>query len=98
MAPKKYAKTQIHIFISIDSNTVTLQVDDDGPGVPEEDRQQLFDPFVRLDQSRDRNSGGIGLGLAMVKRLIELHHGHASVTQAELGGARFELTWPTKLS
>ena len=94
----RYAKTQIHVFMSIDNNQVTLTVDDDGPGVPEEDRQQLFDPFVRLDQSRDRNSGGIGLGLAMVKRLIELHHGHASVDQAELGGARFTLIWPVKPS
>jgi len=90
----RYAKQKIHIRVSVNNNRVELTVDDDGPGVPEEDRLQLFDPFVRLDQSRDRNSGGIGLGLAMVKRLIELHQGQASVSDAKLGGARFMLTWP----
>lgn len=91
----RYAKAKIHAHIQIDSKQVSLIVDDDGLGVPKEFRQQLFDPFVRLDQSRDRNSGGIGLGLAMVKRLVELHQGQASVASAEaLGGARFTLTWP----
>jgi len=92
----RYAKNTIEINITLVNNTVTLVVDDDGQGVPSEFRKTLFEPFVRLDQSRDRNSGGIGLGLAMVKKLIELHHGNASVDVAELGGARFQLTWPAK--
>jgi len=92
----RYAKHKIHVYVGVEQNKVKLMVDDDGPGIPEADRQQLFDPFVRLDQSRDRNSGGIGLGLAMVKRLIELHQGQASVSTAELGGARFILTWPVR--
>ena len=93
----RYARQKIHIQVSVHNEQVKLTVDDDGPGVPEEDRLQLFDPFVRLDQSRDRNSGGIGLGLAMVKRLIELHQGQASVDDAKLGGARFILSWPANI-
>lgn len=90
----RYAKTTIEVSVSIDTEYVTITIDDDGCGIPKESRQKLFDPFVRLDQSRDRNSGGIGLGLAMVKKLIELHHGQVSVDCAPLGGARFQLRWP----
>ena len=90
----RYAKKDIQLSIRTENQTVIIWVDDDGPGVPADAYQQLFDPFVRLDKSRDRNSGGIGLGLAMVKRLMELHQGQASVTTAELGGARFVLSWP----
>jgi signal transduction histidine kinase len=92
----RYAKHTIIINATIINNQIELTVDDDGQGVPINARKTLFDPFVRLDQSRDRNSGGIGLGLAMVKKLIELHHGYAQVTDAELGGARFILTWPIR--
>ena len=90
----RYAKSTIEINVIVINKQIELTVDDDGQGVPIAARKQLFDPFVRLDQSRDRNSGGIGLGLAMVKKLIELHHGNAQVSDAELGGARFILTWP----
>ena len=90
----RYAKETIEVNVSIAHNEVNITVDDDGPGVPISARAQLFDPFVRLDQSRDRNSGGIGLGLAMVKKLLALHHGDAQVSDAILGGARFTLHWP----
>jgi signal transduction histidine kinase len=90
----RYAQQKIEVSIHISDEQLILIVEDDGCGVPEAERHKLFDPFVRLDQSRDRNSGGIGLGLAMVKKLIELHHGKALVTSSPLGGARFQLTWP----
>jgi len=90
----RYAKNSIQLTLKIEDEKIVVWVDDDGLGVPVEARDQLFEPFVRLDQSRDRNSGGIGLGLAMVKRLMELHQGCASVDTAELGGARFILSWP----
>ncbi|REL34540.1 ATP-binding protein [Thalassotalea euphylliae] len=73
---------------------VKLAVQDDGPGIPEPDRQSLFEPFVRLEDTRDHKSGGIGLGLAIVKRYVELHKGRVDVDQAPLGGASFILTWP----
>lgn len=90
----RYAKACILIRVHISEQQVTLSVNDDGPGIPEESWSNVFDPFVRLDKSRDRNSGGIGLGLAIVQRYIKLHRGEASIGRAELGGASFRLTWP----
>ncbi|MFT4925479.1 MAG: signal transduction histidine kinase [Phenylobacterium sp.] len=90
----RYAKTTITVRLILTSDQVCLQIDDDGPGIPQESRASLFKPFVRLDQSRDRNSGGIGLGLAIVKRLVELHQGSVEVTSADTGGARFIVRWP----
>ena len=92
----RYANDTIEVEVFIENNSVSITVDDDGIGVPEHSRNKLFEPFVRLDKSRDRNSGGIGLGLAMVKKLIELHQGQASVKTAPMGGARFQLSWPLK--
>ncbi|WP_286262332.1 ATP-binding protein [Thalassotalea atypica] len=93
----RYTNNTIEIDVHHDKNDVVLCVNDDGEGIPNEQWQSLFEPFVRLDQSRDRKSGGIGLGLAMVKRLIELHHGHVRISRAKLGGASFILNWPVSL-
>ncbi|WP_454674175.1 ATP-binding protein [Achromobacter pestifer] len=71
-----------------------LLVDDDGGGIPEADRERVFDPFVRLDESRDRGTGGAGLGLAIVKRVVASHGGTIKILDSPLGGARFVLSWP----
>ena len=71
-----------------------LYVDDDGPGIPADKREQIFEAFSRLDSSRGRDTGGYGLGLAIVSRIMQWHHGKASVEQSPLGGARFVLHWP----
>ncbi len=73
-----------------------IAVDDDGPGVPPDQRERIFDPFIRLDPSRSRDSGGTGLGLAIVKGISERHHGEVYVNDSELGGARFVLRWPLR--
>ncbi|KAG1244107.1 hypothetical protein G6F65_021995 [Rhizopus arrhizus] len=70
-----------------------LTVDDDGPGVPPADRERIFEPFIRLDESRDRGTGGTGLGLAIVSRVARWHHGMALATDSPLGGARFVVSW-----
>lgn len=90
----RYAQRQIRIVACIEQEQIQLTVEDDGPGVPEANWDNLFDPFVRLDKSRDRNSGGIGLGLAIVRRYLEWHHGSVAIANSELGGAKFILTWP----
>lgn len=92
----RYAKTEINVTCSADSQKVTIHIDDDGPGIPEQSREELFKPFVRLDQSRDRQSGGIGLGLAIVKRLVGLHQGRIYATASDSGGARFVIELPLK--
>ena len=71
-----------------------LSVADDGIGVPDEQAENIFQPFYRLDQSRNRQTGGYGLGLAMVASIAKAHHGSAQVVRSEFGGALFQLTWP----
>lgn len=73
--------------------TYVLTVDDDGPGVPPADRERVFDPFIRLDESRARGTGGTGLGLAIVRRVARWHNGEALVSDSPLGGARFVIRW-----
>ncbi len=63
-------------------------------GVPEEERERILEPFTRLDRSRDRQTGGHGLGLAIVRRILELHSGSVQVRASDLGGACIRLEWP----
>ena len=93
----RYAKQNIALVVSAQEQDIMVKVNDDGKGIPASEWQNLFEPFVRLDQSRDRKSGGIGLGLAIVKRFIELHQGSVHIGQSDLGGASFILQWPRKV-
>jgi len=74
-----------------DGSKVVFSVTDHGPGIPEADRERIFDRFVQLDQSISRREGGTGLGLHLSRQLAELLGGSLSVTAAPGGGARFEL-------
>ena len=95
----RYAQQHIELTITKQQQYIVITVEDDGPGVPEEYWQTLFEPFVRLDKSRDRKSGGIGLGLAIVKRFIGLHGGEVTISKsAKLGGACFTLTLPDNIT
>ncbi|WP_072314575.1 sensor histidine kinase [Agrococcus sp. Marseille-P2731] len=69
-------------------------VDDDGSGVPEGERERVFERFVRLDESRARDAGGSGLGLAIVREVARAHAGDAWITTSPAGGARFVLELP----
>ena len=71
-------------------------VEDNGEGVSDEFKSVIFDAFSRGDQSRNRETGGFGLGLAIVARIMEWHQGEANITDSELGGAAFTLTWPVE--
>ncbi len=71
-----------------------IVVEDDGSGVPEQDRERIFEPFARLDSARDRESGGVGLGLAIVSQVTRWHEGRVWVETSALGGARFIIAWP----
>ncbi len=68
---------------------VAIDVLDQGPGIPEDDRARVFERFYRVDKSRARDPGGTGLGLAIVKHLVELHGGRVSVSNRPEGGAVF---------
>lgn len=72
-------------------------VEDDGPGIPESDRERVFEAFARLDDSRTRASGGYGLGLSIVSRIAYWFGGTIQVDQSpSLGGARFIMRWPSQ--
>ncbi|MGH1489423.1 MAG: sensor histidine kinase [Acidimicrobiales bacterium] len=75
-----------------DERVVQLMVEDDGAGVATEDRLTIFERFSRLDEARTRDAGGSGLGLALVKAIAESHGGSVSITDSELGGAKFVVT------
>ena len=70
-----------------------IRVEDDGPGVPENYWKTLFDPFVRADKSRNRGTGGFGLGLAIVAQIARRHNGEATIGKSTLGGACFSVCW-----
>ena len=95
----KYGKSQVRVTISTKKSQTNktlccICVEDDGEGVTDEFKTVIFDAFSRGDQSRNRETGGFGLGLAIVSRIMEWHQGTASISDSELGGASFSLTWP----
>lgn len=90
----RYARTTIHVSAAIAGDRIQIHVDDDGIGIPPEERERVFSAFTRLDRSRDRSTGGYGLGLAIARLVMEMHGGTASADESPLGGARFTLAWP----
>jgi len=70
---------------------VWLSVEDDGQGVEPQDRERIFEPFVRLEQSRSRAEGGAGLGLSIVQSVVKAHQGRLTLDESPLGGARFTI-------
>jgi len=87
----KYAAHHIEIRCEEKGGDCLIHVDDDGPGIPEPDRERIFEPFVRLDSSRSRDTGGQGLGLTIVRQIITWHGGRVFASKSSLGGARFTL-------
>ena len=91
----RYAKRQVRLSVTRERELYRLVVEDDGEGIPEGDRDTIFRAFARLDTSRNRQTGGFGLGLAIVARIAALHRGRALAgASAELGGASLALEWP----
>jgi signal transduction histidine kinase len=76
------------------ADQVTLMVDDEGPGIPASKRKLLLEPFTRMEQSRARHTGGAGLGLAIVRQLVEAHGGEIAISGAPSGGARVVVSLP----
>ena len=92
----RYCDRRIQVGIDASAQGCELWVDDDGIGVPEHERDRVFEPFYRLDRSRDRATGGFGLGLAISRRALEAQGGTLKVEQSPLGGARFKLWLPAE--
>jgi signal transduction histidine kinase len=90
----RYAETKVLVTCTIDTKAVHIFISDDGPGIPEEYHERIFEPFARLDTSRDRQSGGYGLGLAIARRILQRHGGDIRVQNPQARGAGFVLHWP----
>jgi len=97
-----HAETEVEVTVQRDTedegSTVTVRVRDHGPGVPPESLDALFRPFYRLDDSRERKTGGVGLGLSITKQTVILHGGRVEAANAHDGGLEITITLPAVLS
>ncbi|XOV83199.1 MAG: ATP-binding protein [bacterium] len=100
LAPSAFRRVLINLIangfqhggnVSVVATTKQIQVIDDGPGIPEAFREQVFQPFFRLDSSRSATTGGSGLGLAIVQQLCQAHQWQVDIDNAPGGGARVTL-------
>jgi signal transduction histidine kinase len=90
----RHARGRVTVTLDERDDRVLLVVDDDGPGIPEEERSRVLERFVRLDESRTRDDGGAGLGLAIVSKVVESSGGTVVVGEAPGGGARLTVSLP----
>ncbi len=92
---QRYARSRVSIVCHVQHELCYIAVEDDGKGIDEALREKVFMPFLRLDDSRTRASGGHGLGLAIVKRIMYWHAGRVRIESSRsLAGARIVLVWP----
>lgn len=92
---QRHARAGVRVAVRVEDGRVVLGVADDGQGVPEDERERIFERFVRLDDARSRDGGGAGLGLAIARDVAERHGGSLTVRSAPEGGALFELALPS---
>lgn len=85
---------RIEIEAVHDARYLTVRVDDDGPGIPAEQREEVFRPFFRLDEARNQDVGGTGLGLAIARDIARAHGGDITLGQSPLGGLRATVRVP----
>lgn len=89
-----YAKENVSCTVKCIGHEYQIEVEDDGKGIPDSERETIFKAFTRIDDSRNRETGGYGLGLAIVARIATLHGGSVTAGESsELGGAMFTLSW-----
>lgn len=90
----RYAHTLVVVEVWVAEDTVAVEVRDDGPGIPREQWTTVLEPFVRVDSTQTRAHRGLGLGLAIVRRIVDAHGGSITVTSAEEGGTCVRTVWP----
>lgn len=89
-----YSRSRVRIRLLSDAESFHIEVEDDGPGIPVDEQQRVFESFVRLRHAPEKHAAGFGLGLAIVRQVALWHKGSAYVETASLGGARFVIAWP----
>ena len=91
-AAKYGGQARLGVLKSADALTIT--VEDDGPGIPEADFDQVFEPFTRLETSRSQETGGVGLGMAIARNIVRAHGGDISLQNLTPRGLRVQVTLP----
>ncbi|MCW0212244.1 MAG: HAMP domain-containing histidine kinase [Pseudonocardia sp.] len=91
---RRHASSRVLVTLRQEGGLAVVEVADDGPGVPAEERARIFERFVRLDAARARSDGGAGLGLAIVAEVVAAHGGTVEVGESALGGALFRVSLP----
>jgi two-component system, OmpR family, sensor histidine kinase CpxA len=95
-------QTEVEVRLRCDTSGAasegTISVRDHGPGVPESSLEELFRPFFRLDESRERSTGGVGLGLAIAQRAVKLHGGEIKAQNCAGGGLEVIISFPVASS
>lgn len=91
---QKYGRTEVWIDVLTREDVVVIRVSDDGDAIPEKHRKDVLQPFYRIDNSRSRETGGYGLGLAIVNKIVSMHGGNISVLENEKGGTTVQLEFP----
>lgn len=89
----KFAE-QVQVTLTVEQDTIVIHVDDNGTGIPESERETIFRPFKRLDDSRNPNTGGIGLGLSIAQDIIHAHGGDITLNESPMQGLRVTITLP----
>lgn len=90
----RYADTAVWVRAQTTDGAVEVIIEDDGPGIPEDMREAVRTPFIRLNADRNRSTGGAGLGLAIVDRVVTRHGGALEIGDSSAGGARIVTRWP----
>lgn len=90
-----HSEGQVEVTAYRREKSVYLSVEDTGSGIPEELRERVFEPFFRVDKSRSRELGGVGLGLALVREIVRVHDGSITVRPNPSGGTIFDVTFGT---
>jgi signal transduction histidine kinase len=89
----KYGNTA-HVSVQTVGQAIEITVDDEGPGIPEPELSRVFEPFYRVEDSRSRETGGVGLGLAIAYSIVQAHGGQITLTNRAEGGLRARVTLP----
>jgi signal transduction histidine kinase len=89
----KYGKSA-RVELLTSPTAIKIVIDDDGPGIPDDELQRVFEPFYRLEQSRSRETGGTGLGLAIVQSIVQAHGGQITLANRSGGGLRAIVSLP----
>ena len=91
----RFAEQKVTICFSTTGTSLFVDVHDDGCGINEEDRERVLQPFVRINEQPNDNRNGVGLGLALVQRIMNQHSGSLEILASPLGGCQVRTTWPT---